>query len=123
MSVNTKQILRELQADMAAAKPYKDELFEKRQKWISEYNGDLYGNEIEGKATVVSRDVKKAATWQHAAFIDPFVVSEDIVNCEPITFEDAKTAEHSQILLNYWYCRKFERYNFTSNSFKILQRE
>lgn len=123
IKTNKKKLLKKLQADIVAAQPFKDEWDKKRDKWVAEYNGDPYGNESEGKANVVSRDIKKAAAWQHASFIDPFVVSNDIVNCEPITFEDRNTSEQSELLLNYQFCRQFDRYNFISNSFKVAQRE
>jgi len=122
-SINKKQLLQKLKGDLTLTEPYKNELDEKHAKAIAEYNGGPYGNEVKGKATVVSRDIKKAASHQHAAIIDPFVSDDEIVNAIPITYEDKKAAEQAELLLNYQFCRDFPRYQFISNSFKILQRE
>lgn len=121
--INRKEILSKLTGDVTSAEGYKSSWDDKRAKWVSEYNGDPYGNESVGKATVVSRDIKKAAAWQHAAIIDPFVSNDDIISCSPITYEDRAAATQAELLLNFQFCRDFDRYQFISNSFKVLQRE
>lgn len=125
------KIVLALQQDVKDAAPYHDEWETRRKQWIREFNGEKYGNEPPVdkrtgnpiKASVVSRDIKKAASWQHAAIIDPFVSSPNMVRCHPVTAEDKSRAEQDETLLNYQFCRNFDRYNFISNGFKIFQRE
>ena len=123
MAVNKKKILSTFKKDLANSESNKKIWAEQILKWNKEFDGDPYGNEVKGKATVVSRDIKKSALWQHASVIDPFVNNDNIVNTVPVTFTDKKTAEQAELLLNFQFCRDFDRYNFISDSFKVLQRE
>lgn len=123
MAIKKSKVLTALRADLTNAIPYHDEWKEKRAKWVKEYNGEPYGNEVEGKAKVVSRDIKNAAENQHASIIDPFVSDPDMISCAPVTFEDRPAAKQATILLNYQFCRRFKRYNFIADSFKVFQRE
>jgi len=123
MPVNEKKILNIFKRDLAACDSNKRGWDSQILKWAKEYNGDPYGNERKGKATVVSRDIKKSSLWQHASVIDPFVNNDDIVKTSPVTQRDKITSFQAGLLLNFQFCRDFERYNFISDSFKVLQRE
>ena len=120
---DNKQLLQNLQSDVKSAESYHDKWRLKRAEWIKEYNGEPYGNEEKGKSQVVSRDIKKASSHQHASIIDPFVSSPNMVRCIPIGPEDEASAKQAELLLNYQFCRDFDRYNFVSEGFKVLQRE
>ena len=123
MADTDKQMLRIFKRDLANSEQNKelhDELVGKRS---AEFNGEKYGNETKGKASVVSRDIKRAASWQHSSVISPFVTGDDIVKCTPSTAKSTNVARKAELLLNYQFCRDFDRYHFVSDSFKILQRE
>lgn len=120
---NSGELLESLKADKESADQYKSTWDTRREVWIKESNGDPYGNEVKGKSSIVSRDIKKAEVWQHATIIDPFVSNTDMVRTSAITAEDEAIAEQSETLLNHFFCRDFDRYNFVSEGFKILQRE
>lgn len=117
------ELLVNLKADKQSADSHKATWDSRREIWIKESNGEPYGNETKGKSTIVARDIKKAESWQHAAIIDPFVSNSDMVKATPIGAEDEVIAEQSETLLNHFFCRSFDRYNFVSEGFKILQRE
>ncbi len=121
--ISKKKLISELKADLRAADVNKTYLDGNRNKWVSEYEGKPYGNEEKGKSQIVSRDIKKSAEWQRASLLDPFVSSKEMVRCDPVTWEDKPGAEQAEQLLNYQFCRVFPRYNFMSNSIKVLQRE
>jgi len=123
MSVNEKKILSTFKKDLANSDSNKKIWTDQILEWNKEFDGDPYGNEQKGKATVVSRDIKKSSLWQHASVIDPFVNNENIIDTVPVTHSDKETAEQAGLLLNYQFCRDFDRYNFVSDSFKVLQRE
>jgi len=40
-----------------------------------------------------------------------------------VTHSDTRSAFQAGLLLNFQFCRDFDRYNFISDSFKVLQRE
>lgn len=112
-----------LKADLTAAETLRKNQDAKINSWKQEYNGALYGNEQKNKSQIVSRDIKKQSEWQHPSLLDPFVSSSDIVKVSPVTWEDAEAARQSQILLNYQFCRQFDRYNFMSKALKVLDQE
>ncbi len=120
---NISELLQSLKDDKAAADSNKSTWDTRREVWIMESNGEPYGNEVKGKSSIVTRDIKKAEVWQHATIIDPFVSNADIVRAGPISGEDDPLSDQSETLLNHFFCRKFDRYNFVSESFKIFQRE
>lgn len=123
MKVNQKGILDSLKADLKSAEQLKTELDSKIQEWRDAYDGKPYGNEQEGKSTIISRDIKRQSEWQHASLVDPFVSTSDVIKCHPITAEDREAARQSELLLNTQFCRKFNRFNFMSKAIKILDME
>ena len=123
MAISDKKILSIFKRDLAASESNKNEWDKAILGWVQEFDGEPYGNERKDKAKVVSRDIKKASLQQLSSVIDPFVNNEEIVNCTPVTHSDTKAAEQASLLLNYQFCRDFQRYNFISDAFKVLQRE
>ena len=123
MAISERQMLNIFKRDLKASEPNKSGWDDQILRWVKEYNGEPYGNERKGKASVVSRDIKKAAVWQHALIIDPFVSNDEIIKAVPQNSSSVQTARQAEMLLNYQFCRDFDRYNFVSNSFKVLQRE
>ena len=123
MQIKKAELLSALKADLKAAEILKNEQDQAIQKWKAEYNGEPYGNEQKGKSSIVSRDIKKQSEWQHAAIVDPFVSTSDVIKCTPITAEDAEAARQNELLLNTQFCRKFNRYNFMSKAVKVLDQE
>lgn len=123
MNIDKRKILSILKADLKAAEGLKHQQDSKIQEWRDAYEGNPYGNEEKGRSAIISRDIKRQSEWQHAALVDPFVSTSDVVKCLPVTFEDTEAARQSEILLNTQFCRKFDRFNFMSRSIKILDRD
>lgn len=121
--INKSQILTALKADLKAADVLRLEWFNKISDWRNETNGQPYGNEVNGKSKIVSKDVKKQLEWMLPTLADPFLSTPDIIKCNPVTYEDAKAARQNELLLNTQFCRKFPRYNFIMKSLKVLATE
>jgi len=121
--VDKAKILSSLKDDLTSADSLRLETVSKVETWKKEYNGEPYGNEQKGKSKIVSRDIKRQDEWQHASLKDPFLSSADIVKCTPITAEDRQAAEQNQLILNYQFTRKFNRYKFITDSIKLLTTE
>jgi len=120
MKIDTKELLNALKLDLQAAEEMKVTNDSKVQKRRDTYEGKLYGNEEEGKSKIVPKVAKRQSEWAHATVKDPFVGSPDIVKCNPITFDDTQTARQAEILLNFQFCRQFDRYGFMTKSLKVL---
>lgn len=121
--LNKKDLLKAFKTDISAADSLRLETVAKIEKWRKEYNGEPYGNEQKGKSSLVSRDIKRQDEWQHASVKDPFVSSADIIKCNPVTFEDRKSAEQNQIVLNSQFARQFPRYQFITDVIKLYYSE
>ena len=122
-SMKNSDVLSILKADFRSTESFKAELDIQRTQWIKEYNGEPYGNERKGYSTIVSQDIRKQNEWQFPSLIEPFVSAPEIVNCTPITYDDTAGAKQAEHLLNYQFCRGFNRYLFMSQMIKVFQRE
>ena len=121
--INKNEILKNLKADMKEAERLQREWFIKREEWSSQTKGAPYGNEVEGKSKIVSKDIKKQREWMIPSITDPFLSTSDVIKCNPVTYEDAKAARQNELLLNTQFCRKFNRYNFIMKATKVLVTE
>lgn len=123
MAINKTQLLQSLKADLKASEVAKKDQDGRIEQWKREGRGEPYGNEKKGKSQIVSRDIHKQNEWLHPTILDPFVSSADIVKVTPVTWEDASSAKQSELLLNYQFCRQFDRYNFMSKALKVAAQE
>ena len=121
--INKSEILKNLKADMKEAERLQREWFIKREEWSSQTEGAPYGNEVDGKSKIVSKDIKKQREWMIPSITDPFLSTSDVIKCNPVTYEDAKAARQNELLLNTQFCRKFNRYNFIMKATKVLVTE
>lgn len=121
--VTAEDLLRVFKGDMKSADTLRQEAITARDFWKKQYNGELYGNEEKGKSSIVSRDIKRQDEWQHASVKDPFVADQDIIKCNPITWEDKKAAVQNELVLNYQFTRKFNRYKFMTDVVKLRYSE
>lgn len=121
--MDKRSILNALKKDLESAKLLRINIDNKIKEWKDGYDGALYGNEEDGKSSIVSRDIKQQDDWQHANLISPFVSSPEIMKATPVTWEDVEPARQNEIVLNTQFCRQFKRYNFMSKAVKVLSRE
>lgn len=120
MKVNKADLLKTLKQDLSSAKDMKAAIDQRVAERRDIYNGKPYGNEEEGKSKIVVKLAKRQSEWAHAKIKDPFVSTPEIVKCNPITFEDVQAARQNELLLNYQFCRQFDRYKFMTKAIKVL---
>lgn len=123
MKVNKSELLAALKADFTASKRLRAEQDQIVDTYKREYRGEPYGNEKTNKSKIVSKDIRKQDEWLHPSLLDPFVSTNDIVKVAPVTWEDGPAARQSELLLNYQFCRQFNRYSFMSKALKVLSQE
>lgn len=123
MNVDKKKILSNLKKDLKAAEIIKKQWDSQRDEWVRESRGDPYGNEVDGKSKIVSKDIRKQLEWLIPSITDPFLSSNDVIKCNPITYEDVEAAKQNELLLNTQFCRKFPRYNFINKATRVLATE
>lgn len=120
MKVNKAELLKTLKQDLSAAKDMKAAIDQRVSERRDVYNGKLYGNEEEGKSKIVVKLAKRQSEWAHATIKDPFVSTPEIIKCNPVTAEDVQAARQNELLLNYQFCRQFDRYKFMTKAIKVL---
>ena len=123
MNIQTNKILQALKRDLKASDTLRVDWLGKIDQWKKEAQGLPYGNEIDGKSKIVSNDIRKQIEWMLPTLADPFLSSQDIVKCSPITYEDGLAARQNELLLNTQFCRKFNRHNFVMKALKVLVTE
>jgi hypothetical protein len=121
--VDKNKILKALKGDLSSADTLRLQTVAKVEVWKKEYRGEPYGNEQNGKSKLVSRDIKRQDEWQHSSLKDPFLSTNDIIKAIPITAEDRPAAEQNELVLNYQFTRKFNRYRFITDAIKLLTTE
>ena len=123
MKIDKSAILKAFKADLKNADQLQKEWLAKRDMWLNESYGNPYGNEVDNKSKIVSKDIKKQIEWLIPSAADPFLSTSDVIKCTPITAEDTLSARQNELLLNTQFCRKFPRFNFINKAIRVLATE
>ncbi len=121
--INKSKLLKAFKADLKSAETHNKDWLAKRDEWLSQSYGQPYGNEVDGKSKIVSKDIKKQIEWLIPSATDPFLSTADVIKCNPVTYEDDKASKQNELLLNTQFCRKFPRYNFVNKAVRVLATE
>ena len=123
MKIDKSAILKAFKADLKNADQLQKEWLAKRDMWLNESYGNPYGNEVDNKSKIVSKDIKKQIEWLIPSAADPFLSTSDVIKCTPITAEDTLSARQNELLLNTQFCRKFSRFNFINKAIRVIATE
>jgi hypothetical protein len=78
-----------------------DDLSNDRAKAIDYYYGRPFGNEVEGRSHVVSKDVADTIEWIKPSIIRIFTAGDDVVRFDPIGPEDEESAKQESDYVNF----------------------
>lgn len=92
---------------------YSGELSEQRRKALEYYNGEPFGNEIDGRSSVVSTDVMDVVEWSIPILMRIFGSGDQVGRFEPQNPEDVDMAEQATDYCNYVFFRE-------NDGFKLL---
>jgi len=81
-------------------------LSRQRIRAMQDYHGEKYGNEVEGKSQIISREVLDAVEWSMPQIMDAFHGGPTVVAYEPEGPEDVASAEQETQWANYVYLRE-----------------
>lgn len=96
------KLLSSIEAEEASAfGSEEDDLTNERAKAIDYYYGRPFGNEVEGRSHVVSKDVADTIEWIKPSIVRIFTAGEDVVRFDPIGPEDEKSAKQETDYVNY----------------------
>jgi len=80
---------------------YTGELAQDREDALDRYYGRLYGNEMDGRSKVVSKDVSDAVDWIMPSMLRVFMSSDSVVRFDPVGPEDTEAAEQESDYVNH----------------------
>ena len=69
------------------------ELSTTRQDNLDRYFGELYGYEVEGESSVVTRDVMETIEWAMPSIMRSFAVGRHVVSFKPTGAQDEAQAD------------------------------
>ena len=102
MKLSDNELKSIVQHEVAQAVAYSDEWqSQDREEALRYYMGEPYGDEIEGRSQVVSRDVSDTIEWILPALMRIFASGDKVVEFLPNGPEDEKTAEQATDYANY----------------------
>lgn len=76
------------------------DLSNERAKAMDHYHGRPYGNEQEGRSTIVSHDLSEAVDWAMPAIMRVFMSTNSLGEFDPVGPEDEKAAEQETDYVN-----------------------
>ncbi len=76
------------------------QLSDERAKAMNHYHGRPYGNEVEGRSQVVSRDLAEAVDWALPGIMRVFTQSGKIAEFDPVGPEDEELAKQESDYVN-----------------------
>ena len=89
------------------------ETTDERQKALEYYLGEPYGNEVEGKSQIITREVAEVVDGALPQLMRVFTSSDDAVVFEPVSQGDEETAEQATQYVNHIFYKD-------NNGFEIM---
>src|SRR5690606_27654855 len=80
---------------------YTSEIVAEQEKALSYYYADPFGDEVEGRSSVVSHDVAETIDWLIPDIMRVFVSGDEVVKYEPRTQNDEPFAKQATEYANY----------------------
>lgn len=84
------------------------DLSDQRSKALDYYLGEPFGNEMNGRSQVVSREVADTVEWIKPSLLKTFAASEQAVRFDPVGPEDEEQAEQETDYCNYVFYKDNE---------------
>jgi len=105
------------------SKTYKQQIDEKISNRISQYNGEPYGNEREGRSKIVWKLGKKQIKTLVSNIVKQFTGSPSIVRLSPIAKNDEYKAKIDERLINFFYDKEIDNVSFNKRLALITAKE
>jgi len=101
-----------IQQHFQESNDFKSDINNQIQEWIDLYNGEPYGNEVDGKSKIVWKLIKKQGETLKANLIKPFITGSEITQLAPVNKNDVLKAKIDEKLINHFWEKEFNRVKF-----------
>lgn len=113
------QLIAIIQAHRRNALGYEDgDLSNERAKAMDHYHGRPYGDEVEGRSQVVSRDLSETVDWIMPEILNVFIKSGNIVEFRPVGPEDEQLAQQESDYTNHVIMNENDGFIILHDAFK-----
>ena len=82
------------------------EISNERAVALDYYLGEVYGDEVEGRSQVITREVMETVEWILPSLIRIFADADNMVVFDPVGPEDEQQAEQETDVVNYVYWKQ-----------------
>lgn len=106
--------LTEMKSIYDESKSFHDTQIKKIKDWndLMGATGKYSPVKVEGRSSVQPKLVRKQAEWKYSALTEPFLGSDKLFQCNPVTFEDEYAAKQHELLLNWQFRTKLNKVKF-----------
>lgn len=106
--------IKDLKQDLTDSKPAHDAQKQKIAEWLDNLNatGKAAVKTPDGSSKIVPKLIRKQAEWRYAALSEPFLSTDDVFNVKPVSWEDRKSAQQNQLVLNNQFNTKINKITF-----------
>jgi hypothetical protein len=109
-----------IEHDLQKSRQYHDDRIADIKVWMDEYNGEPYGNEVDGRSRMVWKLIKKQGEALISNIIKPFIGNYDIVEINPITEADVYKSKINEKLVNHFWNKEFSPLKFIKTIGKVM---
>jgi hypothetical protein len=116
----------DLDKDYEAARSSHSTQVTRINRWLDNLNVTglaKVNNKKKGRSSHVPKLIRKQAEWRYASLAEPFLSTEDIFNVSPVTYEDKKSAEQNQLVLNNQFNTKMNKVAFIDSMVRAAVNE
>lgn len=82
--------------------------------------GQAKRKKVPGRSSISPKLIRKQAEWRYASLSESFLSTEDMFDISPVTFEDKKSAEQNQLVLNNQFSTKIDKVGFVDELIRAL---
>ena len=103
-----------LKEDFTSTKSSHDSYLTKIKKWedIRKTEGQYKTPKSKSRSSIDPKLAKKQLEWRYPALTEPFLNSQKLFTVRPRTFEDKKSADENEVLLNYQFDNVLNKVSF-----------
>jgi hypothetical protein len=100
--------------DLENSKSAHDAHVAKVQKWddLMNVKGAAKPPKVKGRSQVQPKLIRRQAEWRYAALSEPFLGSNKLFQVTPGSWEDTKSAQQNELVLNWQFRTKMNRVRF-----------
>lgn len=101
----------DLKADYDQAKPSHDTQMTKIKTWNDLLNitGKAKPVAVKGRSSVQPKLIRRQAEWRYSALTEPFLGNGKLFSVKPRTYEDKKSSEQNELVLNHQFNTKLNK--------------